>query len=136
LVQRKERALYDEEEGEEERLRRVDVDCCRSVVGEAGTGEAGVQAGLPLGLGVVASEAPPSPATLELVKVRRRTAGETEMRLAMALVMSRIHSIFSSNSGHEKRRLTVLPFSVVATISNVESDPAHTHHRTRHRTRR
>ncbi len=108
----------------------MEVDCCRSAVGEAGTGEAGVQAGLPLeGLGVVA----PSPATLALVKVRRRTAGETEMRLAMALVMSRIHSIFSSNSGHEKRRLTALPFSVVATISNVESDPAphaHTHHRT------
>lgn len=121
--------LYEEEEGEEERLRRVEGDCCRSAVGEAGTGEAGVQAGLPLG--VVA----PSPETLPLVKVRRRTAGETEMRLAMALVMSRIHSIFSSNSGHEKRRLTVLPFSVVATISNVESDPAHTHDTAHARTR-
>lgn len=48
---------------------------------------------------------------------------DTEIRLAMAFVMSRIHSIFSSNWGQENRKLTGEPFSFTATISNIESAP-------------
>jgi len=44
------------------------------------------------------------------------------MKLAIAFVIARIHSIFSSKPGHDNTRLWE-PFSLVDTISNIGSNP-------------